>query len=152
MKMDSKLADICTFRLGGNWYGINVLDVQEVIRDQQLTDVPLATSSIEGLINLRGEIVTAIDLRQLFQYADPPSDEDSVFIIVSISDGKICLRVDEIGDVRDGADIRLEQAEASWKNKQEDFVTSAVPFSDRTVLLIDVQKLFAQTLRASGNR
>ena len=54
----------CTFFVNGLFFGVEVLKVQEVIRYQEMTRVPLAPAMIEGLINLRGQIVTAIDLRR----------------------------------------------------------------------------------------
>ena len=53
-----------TFYVDGSFFGVDVLDVQEVLRYQEMTRVPLAASTVEGLINLRGQIVTAIDMRR----------------------------------------------------------------------------------------
>ena len=57
----------CTFSLDGHCFGVNVLEVQEVFRYQEMTSVPLAPETITGLINLRGQIITAIDLRRLMK-------------------------------------------------------------------------------------
>ena len=59
----AKVRQYCTFFLGSDFFGVDVQQVQEVLRYQQQTRVPLAPKSIRGLINLRGQIVTAMDLR-----------------------------------------------------------------------------------------
>jgi chemotaxis signal transduction protein len=65
---------LCTFRLGKLFLGVPVQDVQEVIRYQEMTRVPLASNVVRGLINLRGQIVTAIDLRRRLALRDRPAD------------------------------------------------------------------------------
>ena len=60
----------CTFIVDGRYFGLDVLKVQEIIRYQEMTRVPLAPPVVRGLINLRGQIVTAIDLRRRLGLAD----------------------------------------------------------------------------------
>ncbi|MEZ6016932.1 MAG: chemotaxis protein CheW [Planctomycetota bacterium] len=101
---------LCTFRLAGTLFGINVLDVQEVLRPQAKTPIPLAPGVIEGLINLRGETVTLLDLgRRLGQGRAPaapaPSavteggEDLSMNVVLRTSDGVISVLVDEVGEV-----------------------------------------------------
>src|SRR5687767_14277143 len=89
----------CTFFLNGTYFGIDVLQVQEVIRFQEMTRVPLAPAVVRGLINLRGQIVTALDLRRRLDMPDRPNDRQPVNVVVSTDDGAVSLLVDEIGDV-----------------------------------------------------
>jgi len=89
----------CTFYLGGHHFAIEVLGVQEVFRLQEITHVPLAPGVLEGLINLRGRIITAINLHELLAI---PIDEDkrpSTCIVTRTDEGSVCLLVDQIGDV-----------------------------------------------------
>ena len=60
----------CTFRVADLLYGVSVRRVQEVLRFQEMTPVPLAPGAVQGLINLRGQIVTAVDMRQILQLPD----------------------------------------------------------------------------------
>src|SRR5205809_7444121 len=89
----------CTFTLGDQYFGIDVLKVQEVIRYQKMTRVPLAHPVVRGLINLRGQIVTAIDLRRRLELRDRPSDQLPVKVVVSTAEGAVRLLVDELGVV-----------------------------------------------------
>jgi purine-binding chemotaxis protein CheW len=89
----------CTFFLDGLFFGVEVQQVQEVIRYQELTRVPLASPVISGLINLRGQIVTAIDLRRRLALPDRPDGTKPMNVVVRTDDGVVSLLVDEIGDV-----------------------------------------------------
>jgi len=89
-----------------------VPQVQEVIRYQPMTPVPLAPPAVEGLINLRGQIVLAIDLRRRLSFADRPPGELPVNVVVRTPDGAVSLLVDEIGDV-------IEVEESSFETPPE---------------------------------
>src|SRR5271155_5575003 len=89
----------CTFYVDGHCFGLDVLKVQEIIRYQEMTRVPLAPAAVRGLINLRGQIVTAIDLRRRLQLSERPADQLPINVVVQTDDGAVSLLVDEIGDV-----------------------------------------------------
>jgi purine-binding chemotaxis protein CheW len=89
----------CTFMLGDLFLGIEVLQVQEVIRPQSVTRVPLGPKAIRGLINLRGQIVTAIELRERLGLPPRPEDRPAMNVVVRTDEGAVSLLVDEIGDV-----------------------------------------------------
>lgn len=89
----------CTFYLNGLFFGVEVEKVQEVIRYQAMTPVPRAPQVIGGLINLRGQIVTAIDLRKRLEMPSREQDEKPMNVVVRNDDGAVSLLVDEIGDV-----------------------------------------------------
>ena len=90
-----------TFMVSGHYLGVDVLGVQEVLRHQRLTRVPLAPDVVEGLINLRGQIVPALDMRRLLHL--PPRDPSiaPLSVVVRTEQGAVSLQVDEIGDVVD---------------------------------------------------
>jgi purine-binding chemotaxis protein CheW len=89
----------CTFYLDGLFFGVEVEKVQEVIRHQSMTGVPLAPALIGGLINLRGQIVTAIDLRLRLGLPERSHDAFPMNVVARTDDGAVSLLVDEIGDV-----------------------------------------------------
>src|ERR1700753_3429550 len=100
----------CTFTVDGLFFGVEVLQVQEVIRFQQMTPVPLAPAVVNGLINLRGQIVTAIDLRRALGLMDRPAEDLPMNVVVRTDDGVVSLLVDEIGDVLNVDDASFERA------------------------------------------
>ena len=88
-----------TFYLGPELFGINILQVQEILLKQNITPVPLAEDYILGLIGLRGQIVTAINLKRRLGMESDDSSEDAHQIVVTASDSIASLQVDRIGDV-----------------------------------------------------
>ena len=98
----------CTFLLDGRLFGVPVPQVQEVIRFQPMTAVPLAPPAVEGLINLRGQIVLAIDLRRRLGLPDRADGALPVNIVIRTADGAVSLLVDEIGEVIEVSDSTFE--------------------------------------------
>jgi len=95
----AKTQQFCTFFLEDQFFGVPVEQVQEVIRYQEMTRVPLVPPVIRGLINLRGQIVMAIDLRRRMGMPDRPDSELPMNVVVRTEDGAVSFLVDEIGDV-----------------------------------------------------
>ena len=93
-------AQYCTLRIAGLHLGIEVLSVQEVLRaTHELARVPLAPAVVEGLLNLRGQILTTIDLRRRFGLPPRPAGIEPMWMIVRPADGPVALVVDSVGDV-----------------------------------------------------
>ena len=90
---------LCTFRLADLYCGLDVLSVQEILKGRELTRIPLAPDSIEGLLNLRGQILTALDLREILALPPRPADLAAMFMIVREGDSRLALLVDSVGDV-----------------------------------------------------
>jgi len=88
-----------TFSVANHFLGIDVLEVQEVLRGQAMTRVPLAPPVVEGLINLRGQIVPALDMRRVLGLAPRQAGEGAVSVVVRSAHGAVSLQVDEIEDV-----------------------------------------------------
>lgn len=130
----------CTFFLAGQYYGIDVLLVQEVIRHQQMTRVPLAPPVVRGLINLRGQIVTAIDLRRRFDLPDRSGDELQVNVVVQLADGPVSLLVDDVGDVLEVAEEAFERPPETLRGTARELIRGAYKLDDRLLLILDTER------------
>lgn len=98
----SQPRQLCTFLLDGQLFGISVDCVLEVIRSLPITQVPLAPEAVCGLINLRGQIVTAVDLRRRLELSPPKDGQPPrMNIIIRTNEGPLCFPIDEVGDVMD---------------------------------------------------
>jgi purine-binding chemotaxis protein CheW len=95
----------CTFRLGAGDYGVELSRVQEVLRPQPVTRLPLSPPAVVGLMNLRGRIVPVVDPRVVLDGANARAAQAGGFVVVSSTDGPVALLVDAIGDVRRADDI-----------------------------------------------
>ncbi|MCC5022448.1 MAG: chemotaxis protein CheW [Candidatus Synoicihabitans palmerolidicus] len=92
---------LCTFHTANLFLGIDVMAVQEVLLVRELTRVSLASATIEGLLNLRGQIVTTIDLRKRLGLPSVAITQDTMFVIVSKDDEHVAFVVDGVGNVID---------------------------------------------------
>lgn len=135
---DSK--QFCTFFINGLFFGVEVLKVQEVIRYQDMTRVPLASRTIQGLINLRGQIVTAIDLRHRLELPPRATGELPMNVVVRTDDGAVSLLVDEIGDVVEIQDDIFERPPETLRGVARDLVTGVYKLKERLLLILDTEK------------
>lgn len=97
--MTMETRQFCTFYLDGLLFGVESQRIQEVIRTLELTEVPLASEVINGLMNLRGQIVAALDLRLRLEFPPRPEGKAPMCVVARTSDGAVSLLVDDIGDV-----------------------------------------------------
>jgi purine-binding chemotaxis protein CheW len=130
----------CTFFVDGLFFGVEVHKVQEVIRYQGMTDVPLAPAEIGGLINLRGQIVTAIDLRKRLAMSERQGSEQPMNVVVRTADGAVSLLVDEIGDVVEVADSTFEEVPDTLKGIGRDLIRGVYKLKERLLLLLDTER------------
>jgi purine-binding chemotaxis protein CheW len=135
----------CTFFVDGHYFGLDVLHVQEIIRSQQMTRVPLAPPVVRGLINLRGQIVTAIDLRRRLELNDRPADQLPVNVVVHTSDGAVSLLVDEIGDVLNVSETLFEPPPPTLTGPAQELIRGAYKLKDRLLLILDTERTITLT-------
>ncbi len=135
---DSK--QYATFHLNKLFLGVEVLKVQEVIRHQEMTPVPLAPAMIRGLINLRGQIVTAIDLRRRFDFPPLPEGQRSMNVVIRSDDGAVSLLVDEIGDVVEIHNDVCERLPDTASGIARELVTHVYKLENRLLLILDTER------------
>jgi purine-binding chemotaxis protein CheW len=128
---------LCTFSVAGLHFGVDVLQVQEVIRAQALTCVPLADGAVTGLMNLRGQIVTAVDLRRRLGLAARAEGHDPMNVILRTEDGAVSLLVDDIGDVIDVDAETIERVPASITGATRLMVTGVHQLAGTLLMVLD---------------
>jgi purine-binding chemotaxis protein CheW len=133
-------SQVCTFYLDSQMYGVEVQSVQEVIRYQEMTDVPLAPESVVGLINLRGQIVTAIDLRKRLGLPERPDGKLPMNVVVRCDDGAISFLVDHIGDVQEIDSDNFEPPPETMQGTSRELIRGAYKMKDRLLLILDQER------------
>ncbi len=133
-------SQVCTFYVNSQMYGVEVESVQEVIRYQHMTEVPLAPDSVVGLINLRGQIVTAIDLRRRLDLPDRPEGQLPMNVVVRSDDGAISFLVDQIGDVQEIAPANMEPLPETLQGVSRSMLSGAYKMKDRLLLILDTER------------
>jgi purine-binding chemotaxis protein CheW len=129
-----------TFFVADLFFGVDVLHVQEVLRFQQMTPVPQAPGVIEGLINLRGQIVTAIDMRRRLRLPARAADKSPMNMVVRTADGAVSLLVDEIGDVLDMDAATYERTPENLDPAARELIRGVYKLKDRLLLVLDAER------------
>ncbi|OYP36315.1 chemotaxis protein CheW [Rhodopirellula sp. MGV] len=138
-----QLESYCTFRVDDLLFGVEVCQVQEVIRTHPTTSVPLAPAVVHGLMNLRGQIVSALNLRYVLGMPPAQSDHKPMNVVVRSSEGPISLLVDEIGDVVQVDRDRFEPLPETLQSQQREMLTGAFKLEGKLLLILDIDRVLA---------
>ena len=133
----NQAGQFCTFFVRGLFLGLEVTCIQEVIRYQPLTQVPLSSNVIGGLMNLRGQIVTAIDLRHRLSLPSREPGVRPINVVVRTADGPVSLLVDEIGDVIEVDGDTFERSPETLTHDARELIRGAYKLKDRLLLVLD---------------
>ena len=151
--MTEQPIQFCTFYVENLFLGIDVQQVQEVIRYQEMTRVPLAAPAISGLINLRGQIVTAIDLRVRLGLPARPAREQPMNVVVRDGDAAVSLLVDRIGDVLEVNDAEFERPPSTIRPSMRGLILGAYKLPEELLLVLDTaQTVTENELRSAETR
>lgn len=142
---------LCTFFLQRQFFGVPVQQVQEVIRYQEMTRVPLMPLVIRGLINLRGQIVMAVDLRRRLGMQDRPEGLLPMNVVVRTGDGAVSFLVDEIGDVIEVDAASFEKPPDTLQGLARDLVKGVYKLPEMLLLLLDSERAMSVSCDISGN-
>lgn len=137
------MGQLCTFYLDGTRFCIDVSMVQEVLRPQPMTAVPLAAGRIQGLINLRGRIVSAINLRKCFGMDPGGTESRDMNVVVRVGDSVVSLIVDQIGDVVEVEEQQFERVPDTIKAKFNDLVQQICKLPHDLLLVLDPATIVA---------
>src|SRR5208282_3265213 len=138
-------SQFCTFYLDKLLFGVELKGVQEVIRPLDMTRVPLAPAVVSGLINLRGQIVTAVDLRRRLELAPRPPGVLAMNVVVRSEDGAVSLLVDEIGDVVEVEEDTFEPPPGTLRGAVRTMILGVHKLKDRLLHVLDIEKACQMT-------
>lgn len=134
----SERLEIATFFIGEACYGIDILSVQEIIRMAAITPVSLTPEYVEGVLNLRGQIVTIIDLATRVEIPSASGPSDGHIIVVSHENESVGLRVDRIGDVLSASWDQMESPPANLSSIHRRYLKGVLKIKDRLVEILDL--------------
>ena len=130
-----------TMTVEGQLFGIPVLSVQDVLAKQTIANVPLAHPVVAGLINLRGRIVTAVDLRRRMGLKDRPADANSMNVVVEHGPELYSLIIDSIGDVLTVPSDKFERNLATLDPLWRSFADGIYRLEDKLLVILDIGRL-----------
>lgn len=136
----SSARQFCSFVVDGHLFGVPIGEVQEVLRAQPMTTVPRAPSVVRGLIHLRGQIVTALDVRTRLGLPARPV-ESSINLLVRDIEGAVSLLVDEIGDVLNVRSDAFEPVPDVVPRQLRNVVAGVYKLDKKLLLVVDIPRL-----------
>ena len=140
----------CTFFLDGLRFGVDVQKVQEVVPYQEMTRVPLAPPTVRGLLNLRGQIVTGIDLARRLELPDRPADQLPMNVVLRGEDCPVSFLVDEIGEVIEVAADDWESPPETLQGRVRELIQGVCPLEEELLLILDTAKTLDFPTAATG--
>jgi purine-binding chemotaxis protein CheW len=151
----SQRRQFCTFFVDGLRFGVDVQKVQEVVPYQKMTRVPLAPPTVRGLLNLRGQIVTGIDLRRRLDLGDCDGEHLPMNVVLRGEESPVSFLVDEIGEVIEvDAGARKQPPETLQRHVRE-LIEAVYPLEDELLLVLDTAKtleLYQDASRKAADR
>lgn len=135
------IVQLATFFLGEELFGVDTLRVQEILTYQEITSVPLAPDYVRGLINLRGQIVTVIDLRCRLGFEKLEQERSSMNLIVNSDEGLMSLLVDNIGNVLDIPANRLLPPPGTIRGVAVHYIQEVCQLEDDLLIVLNLQNI-----------
>jgi two-component system chemotaxis response regulator CheV len=141
--------EIVEFEVNGNKYGINVIKVREIILPVPVTFIPHAHPHIEGIIELRGEILPVINMMRVMGVDNPQPNETDKFIVTEFNRQKAVFRVNNVSKIHRISWENIEKPSGIYQGKNSE-VTGVVKMNGEMILLLDFEKIMADINPSSG--
>jgi len=143
-KRDPSAVDLATFYAGGSLWGTDILKVQEITKPSEMTRVPRAPEYVKGILNLRGQILTVIDLGVKLGLPSSLINDESRNIIVKSDNECIGLLVDRVGDVVVAEREKIETPPANVKGVAGRFLRGVFNTKDKLIGILDVDEVLRE--------
>lgn len=132
------------FSLLGEEFGVSIHDVREIISNTQITPVPQAPNFVEGVINLRGQIIPVVDLRKRFSLEENKNKEETNVVIIEVDDNVLGLIVDSVSEVLNIPSDSINPPPALVANGiGAEYIKGIGQYNQKMIILIDLQKVFS---------
>jgi purine-binding chemotaxis protein CheW len=133
---------VVAFKLGNEEYAVDILFVQEIIRLLNITRVPRSGENIEGVINLRGNIIPIVNLHFEFNLQTSENQEAKRIIVFKLDEYQVGIIVDEVSEVLRIQGNNIEPAAKVYGNLEADHIRGIAKVNERLLILLDLAKIF----------
>lgn len=140
-QVEEQTSQWVTFKLGGEQYAINVMQVQEVLPPTEIAPVPGAPEFVLGIINLRGKVVTVIDTRLRFGMEPKEPDSNSRIIVMEVEENIAGIMVDGVNEVASVREDEIDTAPNVSNEESSRYIYGVVSRDDYLLILVDANKL-----------
>ena len=141
---------LVVFDLASEHYGVDISDVREIMRMQNITKVPGAMSYVEGVINLRGKVLPVLDLRKRLGLKVAEQTEESRIVVVDIADGEVGVIVDAVTEVLRVQNASIDPPSSMVSQGNSDYLRGIAKLTDRLIILLDLNKLLSSKVDADA--
>jgi purine-binding chemotaxis protein CheW len=138
---------LVVFQLGGEFYGVEISRVHEIIRLQAITRVPRAPAFVEGVINLRGKVIPVVDLRRRFGLPVGEHTRASRIVVVEIGDQVVGVVVDSVSEVLRVNTATVEPPSPVVAGIDSEYLNGIAKLPERLVILLDLDRVLAREER-----
>lgn len=140
-EVDKELTQLVTFSVGGEEFGVNILQVQEIIRTMEITNVPRAPEFVEGVINLRGKVIPIVDIRRRFGLESKEYDKYTRIIVIEIDMIIVGFVVDSVSEVLRIPASSVQPPPPVVAGLDSDYIHGVGKLDDRLLILLDLDSL-----------
>ena len=142
-KIDANVVQLVTFRLADAEYAIDIMQTKEIIRMEKVTLIPNAPDFVEGVINLRGNVIPVIDLKKRFHLREAEGVKNGCIVIVRIQKMEMGIIIDAISKVVHIPQADVQPPPAVLAGSGERYITGVAKVDERLVMILDLMKLFS---------
>lgn len=133
---------LVVFKLGEEEYGVDILNVQEIIKMVDFTKLPNLPNFIEGVINLRGKIIPVIDLKKRFNLTAKEYTDDNRIVVIEVNGLTVGMVVDAVSEVLRISSNTIEATPAIISSIDTEYLQGVGKLEDRLLILLDIEKIF----------
>jgi purine-binding chemotaxis protein CheW len=143
VETDLNMRQLVTFMLGDEQFGLDIAHIREINRLMRITPVPRAPVSVQGVINLRGQVVPVVDLRAQFRLPARPHDRRTRIVVVELEGISIGFIVDEVSEVIRLPESAIDPPPPMVGNLEARYLSGVGKFGDRLLIILDLPHLVA---------
>ena len=140
---------LVVFDLAEEAYGVDISSVREIIRMQDITQVPRTPEFVEGVINLRGKVIPVVDLRKRFGFSTEEATKDTRIVVVDIGGQDIGVVVDAVNEVLRVAADAVEPPSSVITTADSEYLLGIVKLATRLIILLDLEQALSSIVTAS---
>lgn len=133
--------NLVTFKLGNNEYAIDIMQAKEIIKMEKITLIPNAPDYVEGVINLRGNIIPIVDLKKRFNLEENDGEKNTGIIIVKIDDVDMGIIIDAISKVVSIATSNIQPPPPMLSGIGQKYIKGVAKLEDKLLVVLDLEKL-----------
>ena len=147
MMYDDDFIQLVTFNIGKEEYGIDIMKVEGIVREEEIRNIPNAPIFVEGVFNLRGEIIPVISLHKKFFITEVEKDEaDELlrgFIIIRVNNMKLAVKIDKVSKVTNIDRKKIQQPPQMNRGIGSEYIQGVTSLDDQYIIILDIERLFA---------